>query len=312
MAKQSDIVPEWMADRRIGWSGAIPFVLIHLLAFGVFWTGFTWPAVITCIALYIIRMWGVTAGYHRYFAHRTFETGRVFQFIMAFIAMTSAQRGALWWAAHHRRHHKYSDLEGDLHSPIREGFWFSHFGWIFVKGAEETDFDRIKDFAKYPELVWLDKYFLVPPVVLGVVCLLTMGLPGLFVGFFLSTVLTWHGTFFINSLAHVWGKRRFETTDDSRNNFWLALITLGEGWHNNHHRYQASARNGFYWWEVDVTYYSLKMLSWLGIVWNLRPVPEKILAEGRGADIERRSGRKPAAALEERGRLPKEPVLDIA
>ncbi|MBX3250090.1 MAG: acyl-CoA desaturase [Myxococcales bacterium] len=300
-----------MGNRRIGWAGAIPFLLIHLLALGVFWTGFTWPAVITCIALYVIRLWGVTAGYHRYFSHRAFETGRVFQFILAFVAMTSAQRGVLWWAAHHRRHHKYSDLEGDLHSPVREGFWFSHFGWIFIQGAEETDMDRIKDFAKYPELVWLDKYFLVPPIILGVVCLLTMGLPGLFVGFFLSTVLAWHGTFFINSLAHVWGKRRFETTDDSRNNFWLALITLGEGWHNNHHRYQASARNGFYRWEVDITYYTLVVLSWFGIVWNLRPVPEKILAEGRAADAERASGRTPAA-LEERGRLPKEPLLDIA
>jgi stearoyl-CoA desaturase (delta-9 desaturase) len=312
MANHSGVVPEWMADRKIGWSGAIPFVLIHLLAFGVIWTGFTWPAVITGIALYFIRMWGVTAGYHRYFAHRTFETSRVFQFILAFIAMSSAQRGVLWWAAHHRRHHKFSDLEGDLHSPVRDGFWFSHVGWIFVKGAEDTDFDRVKDLQKFPELVWLDKYFLVPPTIVGVACVLIGGAPMLFVGFFLSTVITWHCTFFINSLTHVWGKRRFETTDDSRNNFVLALLTLGEGWHNNHHRHQASTRNGFYWWEIDITYIVLKVLSWFGIVWNLRPVPEKVLAEGRAADAERKAGRKPAAApVEERGRMPK-PAMDPA
>lgn len=284
LAKAQEVSPEWMTKRKISWGSAIPFFLCQIAVIGVFFTGFTLPAVLLGVGLYLLRMWAITAGYHRYFSHRAYKTNRVFQFVLAFLAQTSAQKGALWWAAHHRRHHKHSDQEGDLHSPVREGFWFSHMMWMFVEGAEETDYARIKDFAKYPELVWLNKYYLVPPIMLGVACYLTLGWTGLFVGFFLSTFFTWHGTFLINSLAHVFGSRRFETTDDSRNNFLLAIITLGEGWHNNHHRYQASARNGFYWWEVDVTYYVLVALSWVGLVSDLRPVPAKILAEGRAAD----------------------------
>lgn len=287
---RSTAVPSWLEDKKIDWAGAIPFILCHVACFAAIWTGVTWQALVVCAVLYVVRMWGVTAGYHRYFSHRTYKTGRVFQFVLAFLAQTSAQRGALWWAAHHRRHHKHSDEPGDVHSPVLGGFWHSHVAWLFYDGAGETDLDKIKDFAKYPELRWLDKYFLVPPIALGAACALLFGWSGLVVGFFWSTVLLWHGTFLINSLAHVFGKRRFQTTDDSRNNGWLALITLGEGWHNNHHRYQASARNGFYWWEIDVTYYGLKALSWLGLVWDLRPVPEKILEEGRQADEARATG----------------------
>ena len=290
MASTTDAVPEWLQKPRIDWMGAIPFILCHLAVFGAFWTGVTAEALVVCAVLYVVRMWAITAGYHRYFSHRAFKTSRVFQFILAFIAMTTSQRGVLWWAAHHRRHHKHSDQPGDLHSPVTHGFWRSHVLWMFLEGASDTDTDRIKDFAKYPELRWLDRWFVVPPILLGLSCWLLFGMTGLVVGFFWSTVLTWHGTFLINSLAHVFGKRRFETSDDSRNNPLLALITLGEGWHNNHHRYQASARNGFYWWELDITYASLKVLSWLGIVWDLRPVPQKILEEGRRADAARATG----------------------
>lgn len=293
------------SKRQYNLGTAIPFALCHLALVGIFFTGFTLPAVITCVALYFVRMWAITAGYHRYFSHRAFKAGRVFQFVLAFMAQTSAQKGVLWWAAHHRQHHKRSDQEGDVHSPVREGFWFSHFGWLFAEGSEVTHYDRIKDFAKYPELRWLNKYYLVPPTILALVCLATMGWAGFFVGFFLSTFFTWHGTFLINSLAHVFGSRRFETTDDSRNNGLLALLTLGEGWHNNHHRYQASARNGFYWWEVDITYYVLVALSWVGLVSDLRPVPEKILAEGRA-----RSTPVEVRAMPER--LPVNPILDQA
>ncbi|MEM9074570.1 MAG: acyl-CoA desaturase [Myxococcota bacterium] len=278
--------PHWTIHKRMNWPGSAAFVACHLAIFGAIYSGVTWQAAVACVVLIFVRLWGVTAGYHRYFSHRTFKTSRVFQFILAFLAQSSAQKGALWWAAHHRRHHKHSDQEGDLHSPVREGFWYSHLGWLFVDGSEITEYDRIRDFARYPELVWLNKFHLVPPTLLAVGLLYWLGLPGLFIGFFLSTVLLWHITFTINSLAHVYGKRRFETTDDSRNSMFLGLLTLGEGWHNNHHRYQSSARNGFYWWEIDVTYYVLKMLSWVGIVWNLRPVPEKVLAEGRRRDRE--------------------------
>jgi stearoyl-CoA desaturase (delta-9 desaturase) len=226
----------------------VPFALCHVVILGAFYTGVTWQAWALCFGLLFVRMWGVTAGYHRYFSHRTYKTSRVFQFLLAFLAQTTAQKGVLWWASHHRNHHKHSDQVGDTHSPVLEGFWYSHMGWLFDNTAE-TDFSRIQDFAKYPELMWLNKYFLVPPTLLAIGCSLIAGWPGLIIGFFLSTVLCWHITFLVNSLAHVSGKRRFETTDQSRNNWFIAMLTLGEGWHNNHHHYQSSTRQGFYWWE---------------------------------------------------------------
>jgi len=268
--------------------GAVPFIAIHLCALGVFWTGFTTQAVVCGVVLFVVRIFAVTGGYHRYFAHRTYKTSRVFQFILAFVAQSSAQKGALWWAAHHRSHHLLSDQPGDLHSPVQDGFFYSHVGWLF-NGTSETDYSRIPDLSRYPELRWLNKYWLLPPIALGVATFLLFGAPGLFVGFFLSTVLTWHATFTINSLSHVFGKRRFPTTDDSRNNWLLAILTFGEGWHNNHHRFSSSARQGFYWYEYDFTFYILKVLSWLGIVWDLRPVPQSILDEGRAND--RKHGR---------------------
>jgi stearoyl-CoA desaturase (delta-9 desaturase) len=269
--------------RKYSLVGMIPFVLIHLLVLGALWTGVTKAAVICCVALYFVRMFAVTAGYHRYFSHRTFQTSRVFQFILALIAQSSAQRGALWWASHHRGHHRHADRPGDLHSPVVDGFWYSHVGWLF-NGNGATDLSMIPDFARFPELRFLDKHYLVPPVAMGFIVWFTLGWSGLYIGFFLSTVLLWHGTFTINSLSHVFGKRRFATEDDSRNNWLLAIVTMGEGWHNNHHRFAVSTRQGFYWYEFDVTFYLLKMLSWCGIVWELRAVPRKILEEGRQRD----------------------------
>jgi stearoyl-CoA desaturase (delta-9 desaturase) len=267
--------------RRIGWLGASPFIAIHLLAFGSIWTGITPAAAICCAALYFIRMFAVTGAYHRYFSHRTYKTSRVFQFVLAFLAQTSAQRGALWWAAHHRHHHRYSDQPQDLHSVAQDGFWYSHVWWIFEGGNQKTDYNRIRDFAKYPELRFLDRFHLLPPIALGTLIFFWLGASGLFFGFFASTVILWHGTFTINSLSHVFGKRRFATHDHSRNNWLLAIITLGEGWHNNHHRYCASTRQGFYWYEYDITFYILKMLSFFGLVWKLSPVPASVLEEGR-------------------------------
>ncbi len=275
--------PSSPTPRKYSLLGAIPFAIIHLCAFGVFWTGFTAEAVWCCAILFFVRMFAVTGGYHRYFSHRTYKTSRVFQFVLAWLAQSSAQKGALWWAAHHRAHHLYSDQPGDLHSPVREGFWYSHMGWLF-NDTSATDFARIPDLTRYPELRFLNKYHLLPPIVLGVATFLLFGWPGLFVGFFLSTVLTWHATFTINSLSHVIGKRRFATTDASRNNWFLAILTLGEGWHNNHHRFSSSTRQGFYWYEYDITFYILKMLSWIGVVWDLRPVPQSVLEEGRAQD----------------------------
>ena len=263
--------------RDYQWPQVIPFALVHLLSFGAIWSGVTVEAAIVAVVLFWVRMFGVTGGYHRYFSHRTYKTGRVFQFILALLAMSSAQRGVLWWAAHHRDHHKYSDSDRDVHSPVKWGFWHAHFGWIWDRN-DKTNFHRVKDLAKYPELVWLDKHWLVPPVTLGLACWALWGWSGLFVGFCLSTSVLWSATFTVNSLAHIWGKRRYETTDDSRNNVWLALLTMGEGWHNNHHHYMASCRQGFYWWEIDMSYYVIKMLGWLGIVWDIREPPAKVYA----------------------------------
>jgi stearoyl-CoA desaturase (Delta-9 desaturase) len=258
----------------------IPFWGVHILAIvGIAILGFSWRGLALCIALYLPRMFFVTGAYHRYFSHRSYKTSRVFQFLLALGASCTAQKGPLWWAAHHRLHHKLSDQPGDLHSVIQSGFWWSHMGWILSRDLEGTDHSRIKDFAKYPELRWLDKYWIVPPVAVGVITFLLGGFFALVWGFALAQVLCWHGTFTINSLSHIWGGRRYPTADDSRNNFVLATITLGEGWHNNHHHYQVSARNGFFWYEIDVTYYVLRALSAVRLVWDLHGVPEHVLAD---------------------------------
>ncbi|MGF1469880.1 MAG: acyl-CoA desaturase [Sandaracinaceae bacterium] len=265
-----------------------PWVLIHLLPLLAIFTGVTWQAVAVCAVLFWFRLFMVTSVYHRYFSHRTYKTSRVFQFILAFFAETTVQRGVLWWAAHHRAHHLYSDTERDIHSPEQDGFWHAHAGWLWVPANTRTQYHRIKDFAKYPELVFLDRYYLIPPIVMGTTVWLLFGWSGLLIGFFLSTVLLWHTTYVINSLCHVWGSRRYDTSDTSRNNLWLALLTMGEGWHNNHHHYMNSCRQGFYWWEVDFTYYGLKVLSWLGLVWDIKEPPPRVLEAGREAD---RTGR---------------------
>jgi stearoyl-CoA desaturase (delta-9 desaturase) len=224
-------------------------------------------------------MFFVTGGYHRYFSHRSYKTSRAFQFVLASGAVLAAQRGPLWWAAHHRTHHKLSDAPGDLHSVVQSGFWWAHMGWFLSRTNDATDQARIKDFAKYRELRWLDRWWMIIIVGLGVATFAIGGLFGLVWAFAVPTMLCWHGTFTINSLAHVWGSRRYATGDDSRNNGVLAVITMGEGWHNNHHHYQVSARQGFYWWEVDLTYYALRALAAVGLVWDLHGVPEHIKAD---------------------------------
>jgi len=265
---------------------AIPFVLVHVAAIvGAFMVHWTWTAVAMVVALYVIRMWGLTAGFHRYFSHRSYKTSRAFQFFLAFLTQMSAQRGVLWWSSVHRHHHLYSDTPEDVHSPKHAGFWFSHVGWIFSGRNAEPDYSTVKDLTAYPELVWLDNHPYLPAVLLAVACFLVGGWLGLVV-FLVSTVVLYHGTFAINSVAHQVGKQRYVTGDESKNNWLLALITLGEGWHNNHHHYQSSTRQGFRWWEVDFTYYVLKALSWVGLVRDLRAPPEEVVFN------ERRLGRK--------------------
>jgi stearoyl-CoA desaturase (Delta-9 desaturase) len=261
-------------ERPLVWK-SIPFVLVHLAPLGLFWTGMRRGHVLLCAALYFGRMFFITAGFHRYFAHRAYKMGRVMQFVMAWCGSTSCQKGVLWWAAHHRSHHRYSDTERDIHSPKR-GFWWSHVGWILCRKHQATDWPMIKDFARFPELQWLNRYHLVPGVTLGALCFLLGGWSALLT-FLLSTTLLYHGTFSINSLMHLWGRRRYVTTDTSRNSLLLALLTMGEGWHNNHHYYQSTANQGFFWWEVDPSYYLLVLLSRLGLVHDLRTPSAKVL-----------------------------------
>ncbi|WP_213288863.1 acyl-CoA desaturase [Bradyrhizobium sp. sGM-13] len=255
----------------------LPFLLVHAGCVAAFWSGITWQATAICVVLYWLRMFAIGAGYHRYFSHRAYSTSRVFQFILAFLAQSSAQKSVLWWAAKHRHHHLHSDSELDVHSPRHKGFVHSHVGWIFYRQHDATDLVKVSDFASYPELMWLHKFEVLPAVMIAGLCFLIAGWPGLVVGFLWSTVVLYHATFCINSLAHVHGRKRYVTGDDSRNNWLLALVTMGEGWHNNHHAYQSSARQGFRWWEIDVTYYVLVGLSWLGIVWDLKRPPEPVL-----------------------------------
>jgi stearoyl-CoA desaturase (delta-9 desaturase) len=254
------------------------FLLIHLTSLAlVFVIGVTWSSVALCAWLYIVRMFGITAGYHRYFAHRAYKTSRWFQFALAWLGASAIQKGPLWWAGWHRAHHRWSDTPRDLHSPKQRGFWYSHVGWFMSAEHDATDMALIPDFAKFAELRWLNRWHSVPAIVMAAFCFAIDGFRGVVWGAGVSTVLLWHGTFTINSLAHVWGSRRYETSDTSRNNFVLALITLGEGWHNNHHHYMNSANQGFFWWEVDVSYYVLRALSWLRVVRDLRMPPAHVL-----------------------------------
>jgi stearoyl-CoA desaturase (delta-9 desaturase) len=260
------------AEERVDWKGSAPFILVHFLPLLALLTGVSRKAVILGVVLYFVRMLAITAGYHRYFAHRTYRLARVPQFLLAFLGETAAQKGVLWWASRHRDHHKYADTARDPHSP-QKGFWWSHVGWIMSGRYSKTEYDNIQDFAKYKELVWLNEHDWLPPWMLGVFCFLVAGWSGLVVGFFASTVVLWHMTFAVNSFAHVFGRRRYGTGDTSRNSLPVALVTLGEGWHNNHHHYPASARQGFYWWEIDLAYYALRLGKALGIVRDLREPP---------------------------------------
>jgi stearoyl-CoA desaturase (delta-9 desaturase) len=265
----------------------IPFLSIHLMCLLAFQTGVRWEWVLLAVGSYYLRMVAVTAGYHRYFSHRSFKTSRVFQFLLAFLAMTSAQKGVLWWAAHHRHHHKYSDQEEDVHSPLQKGWWFSHVGWILSPEYMRTDLNLVRDFRRYPEICFLNRFYWIPPLCYALLIYSVWGFPGLLWGFFISTTALYHCTFFINSLAHLIGRVRYKSNDGSKNSFILAILCCGEGWHNNHHHYQSAANQGWFWWEVDVSYYVLSCLSWFGIVWDLRTPPDHIKA--RTIAVERRT-----------------------
>jgi stearoyl-CoA desaturase (delta-9 desaturase) len=259
---------------------------MHLACFAVIWVGISWVAVLVALIAYVVRMFAITGLYHRYFSHRSFKTSRLGQFIFGVLGASAVQRGPIWWAAHHRHHHAHSDQPGDIHSPSQKGFWRSHMGWFLSRKGFTPDLKYVRDLLQFRELRWLDRFDIAIPALLGLGMFLlgmlldrtapelgTSGWQMLIWGFFISTVLCYHGTYTINSLSHVFGGQRYRTGDTSRNNWLLALITLGEGWHNNHHFYPNAARQGFYWWEIDISYYILKALSWMGIIWDLKPVP---------------------------------------
>ena len=276
--------------RKVDWARTSPFIALHVAVLTVFLVGWSPVAVMVAVLLYAVRMFAITGFYHRYFSHRTFRTSRVMQFVFATLGASATQRGPLWWAANHRIHHANSDQPSDVHSPVQHSLWWSHVGWFLAHQQQTTNLKRIKDFARYPELRFLDRFDLFVPIVLALSLfgfgeLLASAYPNLGTngwqmlvwGFVISTVVLYHATFTINSLSHRFGSRRFATTDNSLNNFWLALLTFGEGWHNNHHWYPSSARQGFLWWEIDLTYYLLRGLQLCGVIWDVRPVPARVL-----------------------------------
>lgn len=286
---QEASVSEVAGNNKIDWPRVLPFLAFHAMCLGIVWVGWSPVAVGVAVFFYGLRMFAITGFYHRYFSHRSFKTTRLMQFFFGVLGATSVQRGPLWWAAHHRHHHQHSDEDHDRHSPLQHGFLWSHMGWFLSKGHFSTNRALVKDLAKFPELEFLDRFDIIAPFYMGAFCyylgmflqwqwpmLGTTPMQMLIWGFFVSTTFLFHGTFTINSLAHLFGRKRYVTGDESRNNFWLSLITLGEGWHNNHHYYPHAARQGFYWWEIDVTYYILKMLSWFGLVWDLKDVPRAV------------------------------------
>jgi stearoyl-CoA desaturase (delta-9 desaturase) len=262
---------------RVDWKTAVPILSMHVMAVvGLFFFPITLKAMVLVAFMYYWRMWALSTFFHRYFSHRSFKTSRGFQFAIAILGSLTLQNSVLWWAANHRHHHRFSDQPEDLHSPTQKGFWWAHMGWIISYRSNPTRFELVKDLAKYPELMWLHRNWLYVDLAAGALFLLIMGPAYFFWGCIFATVVLYHGTFTINSLAHVWGKRRYVTTDTSRNNPLLALITAGEGWHNNHHHYMSSARLGFEWWQFDPGFYSLKLFEKLGLVWDVREPPERV------------------------------------
>ncbi len=281
--------PANASAESIDWWRVVPFVALHLALIALFWVGWSPFAVAFAVVMYLSRMFAITGFYHRYFAHKTFQTSRAGQFVFALIGATAVQRGPLWWAAHHRNHHVHADQPQDIHSPYHQGFIWSHLGWFLSHANFKTQLERVRELTRFRELCWLDRFDSIVPVVLALAIfglgeLLRVYIPNLQTngwqllvwGFVVSTIALYHATFCINSLAHIWGSRRYATRDHSRNNWLLALFTLGEGWHNNHHHYPGSVKQGFYWWELDFTYYGLKVLAALGLIWNLKQVPVEV------------------------------------
>jgi len=266
------------------------FWLVQASALLVFAVPFRWAFLALWAVSHFTRAIGLTLIFHRYFAHRAFKMNRVARFVWAFIGTAAMQKGPLWWAGHHVNHHKFADRDGDPHSPMVSGVYYAHIGWFL----HDTKYDKveatnpvIRDFSKVPEIAWLEKWFFVPPAALALGLYFFGGMPSLVYGFCLPTMTLAHATFAINTVNHMFGSRRFETLDESRNNVLTAVFAAGEGWHNNHHRFQRAARNGFYWYEVDVTWYVIRAMAAVGLIWDIQPVPQRIYDEARAVKARR-------------------------
>jgi stearoyl-CoA desaturase (delta-9 desaturase) len=265
------------------WSVQVSALLVFFVPFH--------PALVGLWATsHFVRAVGLTLLFHRYLAHRAFKLNRVARFVWAFIGTAAMQKGPLWWAGHHVNHHKFADRDGDPHSPMVSGFYYAHIGWFL----NDTRHDRVevtnpvmRDFSPVPELALLERCFWAPPAILAAVMYLLGGMPWFVWGFCLPTMTLAHSTFAINTVNHMFGSRRFETVDESRNNPVTAFFAVGEGWHNNHHRFQRAARNGFYWWEFDITWYTIKAMEAVGLAWDLQAVPARIYEEARAVKAQR-------------------------
>ena len=260
----------------------LPLILVHLSLIGLFYVPFTWTGLILFFVMTRITGLGVTVGFHRYFSHHAFKTSRWFQFVLGVFGCTALQKGPLWWVAHHREHHRHSDTVNDVHSPVVDGFWYGHVGWLFARDLMHPSHECMKDLTKFPELLWLDRLWMVPGILAAAACYAIDGGSGLLWGFSLSTVAIFQFTFAVNSVGHRWGPQRFNTGEGSRNNWFLGYVAMGDGWHNNHHRSPTSARHGLAWYELDIAYMMICNLKRVGLIWGVRQPPASVLEAARG------------------------------
>ena len=259
--------------KKMNWVTSIALILLHIGAITALFM-FTWRALAVTIFLYWMTIClGISMGYHRLHTHRSYQVPRVLEYFFAVCGALTLEGGPIFWVATHRIHHQKSDQPGDPHSP-REGAWWSHVGWILF-GETNHNNTRVMgkyapDLMKHPFYVWLNNYHWVPLAVLGAVLLAVGGLPVFLWGICVRVVFGLHSTWLVNSATHLWGSRRFNTRDDSRNSWWVALLTFGEGWHNNHHAHPTSARHGLAWYEFDISWIQIRILKFLGIAKAIR------------------------------------------
>lgn len=269
--------PAWYRAARNGLSLS-PLILVHLALVAVLFVPVTVVGLVVLVIATRVTALGITVGFHRYLSHHAFKTSRWFQFVLAAAGCTALQKGPLWWVVHHRQHHTHSDTEGDVHSPVVHGFWYGHCGWLFASDLLRRDHTTVRDLSRYPELVWLDRLWMLPGLLLAAACYLAGGWSAVVWGYCLSTVLIFQITFAVNSVGHRWGRQRFDTGEGSRNNWALGILAMGDGWHNNHHRAPTSARHGMAWYEFDMSYQVIRLLRRVGLVWDVRQPPAAVLA----------------------------------